>query len=191
MLAREDVQRQIAVAIVIAVKETPLLVPVQRIISGVQIQDDLARCFLVRIEEYIHPQPLDGFGLGSDLVIAAHALARMQLQAIERALAGERCAVASTLRLKLAQQSTEHRIVAQTLMVVEVFIPQRYPKHALPDQRSDRMLDQLRIARIDKAARQSIDQSDRFIRAPQQQRSGIRTDHPPVKGRHHAAPFDT
>jgi hypothetical protein len=51
MLAREDVQRQIAVAIVIAVKETPLLVPVQRIISGVQIQDDLARCFLVRIEE--------------------------------------------------------------------------------------------------------------------------------------------
>ena len=76
-------------------------------------------------------------------------------------------------------------------MVVEVFIPQRDPKHALPDERPDRMLDQLRIALVDKAARQSIDPSNRFIRAPQQQCSGIRADRPAVKGRHHPAPLNT
>ena len=43
MLAAEDVQRQIAVIIVVAVEEPPFLVAVQRIVRGIQVQDDLAR----------------------------------------------------------------------------------------------------------------------------------------------------
>jgi hypothetical protein len=123
MLAREDVQRQIAVAIVIAVKEPPLLMPVQWIIGGIKIQDDLARGCTVCVEKHIHPQPLDGLCVGTDLVIAAAALELMQFQAVQRALAGQRRAVTSTLRRKLPQERAEHRIVAQALMVVEVFIP--------------------------------------------------------------------
>ena len=47
MLAAEDVQRQVAVLVVVAVKEAPLLMPVQRIIGGIQVQHDLigaSRC---------------------------------------------------------------------------------------------------------------------------------------------------
>ena len=43
MLTAEDVQRQVAVVVVVAVKEATFLMPVQRIIGGIQIQDDLAR----------------------------------------------------------------------------------------------------------------------------------------------------
>jgi hypothetical protein len=39
MLTREDVQRQVTITIVVAVKEPSFLMPVQRIISRVQIED--------------------------------------------------------------------------------------------------------------------------------------------------------
>jgi hypothetical protein len=39
--AAKDVERQIAVAIVVAVEEPPLLVPVDRVVGGVEIEDDL------------------------------------------------------------------------------------------------------------------------------------------------------
>ena len=41
MTAAEDVWRQIAVAAVVTMEEAPFLVTVQRVIGGVQIQDDL------------------------------------------------------------------------------------------------------------------------------------------------------
>jgi hypothetical protein len=53
------------------------------------------------------------------------------------------------------------------------------------------MFNQLRIALVNEASRQPIDQSDRLVRAPQQQRPGIRAHRPAIKGRHHAAPLNT
>jgi hypothetical protein len=53
MPATEDIQREIAVAIVIAVEEAPLLVPVQRVVGGVQIENNLLRRAPVRLEEQI------------------------------------------------------------------------------------------------------------------------------------------
>jgi len=53
------------------------------------------------------------------------------------------------------------------------------------------MLDQVRIARIDKTPRQSIDQSDRLIALAQQQCAGIRADRATIKRRYHPATFYT
>ena len=53
MTATEDVERQIAVAVVIAMKKAPLLMPVQRVVGGVQIKDDLPRRTLVRLKKQI------------------------------------------------------------------------------------------------------------------------------------------
>src|SRR5215216_6123833 len=57
--ATEDVQRQIAVAIVIAVEEPPLLVPVQRVVGGVEINDNLLGRCLMRLQKQCHEQPFD------------------------------------------------------------------------------------------------------------------------------------
>src|SRR5262245_34277354 len=59
MRPTEDVQRQIAVAVVIAVKEAPLLVPVQRVVGGVEVENDLLGRVLVRLEKQLDKQPLD------------------------------------------------------------------------------------------------------------------------------------
>lgn len=187
MLAAEDIQRQITVVIVIAVKEPPLLMTMQRIIGGVQIQDDLPRRRRMRVEKQLDPQPLDRFGVRADLVIATDPLRGMQLQTVQRALAGQRCALRTTLRLKLAQQRANHCIVPQMLMVVEVFIAQGHGEYALADQRPERVLDQLRIALIDKTLRQPIHQSDRLIGFPKQHRPRIRADRAAIKRRDHSA----
>ena len=53
MRAAEDVQRQIAVAVVIAVKEAALLMAVQRIVGGVEIEGDLWRWRRMGIEKQV------------------------------------------------------------------------------------------------------------------------------------------
>src|ERR1700730_426816 len=92
MPAAEDVERQVAVAVVIAVKEALLLMPVQWVVSGVEIEDDLLRRRGVRLEEEVDEQAFDLRPVIADLVIASW-LRPAQLQPVERALARHRCAV--------------------------------------------------------------------------------------------------
>ncbi len=55
----EYVKRQVAVAIVIALEEPAFLVAVQRIVGGVEIEDDLLGRCRMRFQEQIDEQPLD------------------------------------------------------------------------------------------------------------------------------------
>ena len=68
--AAEDVERQIAVAVVVAVEEPAFLMPVQRIVGGIEIERDLRRGFGVGIEKQIDEQRLDGRGIGGNAGIA-------------------------------------------------------------------------------------------------------------------------
>ena len=43
MAAAENVKRQVAVAVVIAVEEAALLMAMQRVVGGVDVEDDLLR----------------------------------------------------------------------------------------------------------------------------------------------------
>ena len=54
MLARKDVQRQVAIVAVVAVKETALLIAVQRVVGGVQVQHDALRLVLLRLHVELH-----------------------------------------------------------------------------------------------------------------------------------------
>src|SRR5271163_1070544 len=70
MRAAEDVQRQIAIAIIVTVKEPTLLMPVQRVVGGIEVEDDLLRRMLVRLHEQIDKQRLDPGAVPGDPVIA-------------------------------------------------------------------------------------------------------------------------
>jgi hypothetical protein len=75
-------------------------------------------------------------------------------------------------------------------MIDQVFVAKRYPEDALSDQRRHFLLDQLRRAAVGRTIGKPIDQPDRPIRRPQQQRSGIRGHLAAAKSRHHRPPFD-
>ena len=69
MAPTENIKRQVAVAVIIAVKEPPLLIAMHRIISGIKIENDLVRRSFVRFQEQVDHQLLYGDWIMADLVI--------------------------------------------------------------------------------------------------------------------------
>src|SRR5512144_1610393 len=121
MSATEDVERQVAVTVVVAVKEPSFLMAVQRIVGCVEIKDDFARRSGMRLEEYLHEQALDRSPIVPDLVIARRRSVRSVLQPVQGRLAGERRAIRA-FGLQLSGQRGQDRIVAQLIVIDEVFI---------------------------------------------------------------------
>ena len=68
--AAEDVERQVAVAVVVAVEEPPLLVAVQRVVGGVEVEHDLLRRPVVGVEEEVDEQRLDRRAVVADPAVA-------------------------------------------------------------------------------------------------------------------------
>jgi hypothetical protein len=66
----EDVKRQVAVAAIVAVEEAAFLVAVQRILRGVQVEDDFLRRFSMRLEEEVDKEAFDGAPVDGDLAVA-------------------------------------------------------------------------------------------------------------------------
>src|SRR6476661_4155522 len=89
MTATEHVERQITVSVVIAVEEPAFLMPVQRVIGGIKVENDLARRLVVRIQELRHQQRLDGGRVVADLVIARGYRAG-KLETVQRRFARDR-----------------------------------------------------------------------------------------------------
>ena len=50
----EDIQRQVAVPVIVAVIKNPLLMTMRQIIGGVQVQPDLLGRFVMGFQEYLH-----------------------------------------------------------------------------------------------------------------------------------------
>ena len=101
-----------------------------------------------------------------------------QLQPVERAFAGQRRTIPAARR-QLAGQHRQRRVVAQLVVIDQILITQRNPEHALSDQRLDRVLDQRRRAAIGETRGKPLNQADRPIRRPQQQRPASEVIRPP------------
>ena len=183
MIAAEHVERQVAVAVVIAVEETALLAPVQGIVGGVQVQGDPLRRPPVGVQEQIDEQGLDGRPVVADPVVAARLARWRMLQAVQGALARQRVGQA-------ARQNPHHRIVAQIVMIHQILVAQRDAEHTLADHRRHRMIDTRLAPRVREAAGEPVHQTDRPVGGAEQQRPRLRGNRAAVKTGNHLAPFD-
>ena len=184
----EHVERQIAVGVVIAVEETLFLMPVQRIVGGVEIEGDLRPRHPMGVEKQVDKQPLDRRRVIADLVVAGR-FQPAQFQPVERRFAGQRGTIRAP-RGKLAAQYRHDRVMAQLVVVDQVLVAQRDPEHPLTHQSRHRVFDQLGRTVISEAAGKALDQADLPIGGAKQYRPGLRGHRPTVKRRHHLAPFN-
>jgi hypothetical protein len=171
MTAAEHIERQITVAIVVAMEEAAFLMAVQRIVGGVEVEHDLGRRRCVGFEEQVHQQALDCRAIVGDLVIARGRGAR-QFQPVQRRFARHRRAV-PPLRRKLAGQQRHDRIAAQRVVVVQILIAQGQPEHPLAHQRRDLVFDQVLHPAVLETTGKARDQTDRPVGGPQKQRARI------------------
>jgi hypothetical protein len=170
------------------VKEPPFLMPVQRIVGGVEIKDDLLWRVLMRLHKQIDKQRLDLGPIPGDAVIARQ-LRSTPLQPVERRFAGQRRAILAAGR-QLAGQHRHGRVVTQLVVIDQVFVTQRQREDPLPDQCHHFVFDQLWGAAVGETPGKPLDQSDRPICRPQQQGTRIRGDLAAVKPGHHRTPLD-
>src|SRR5262249_56327695 len=83
MPSAEHVQRQVAITVVIAVIKPPLLLPMDRIIGGIKIEDNLARGGFVSFQKQIDEETSNRHRIVTDLAVARR-LQLAQLQTIDR-----------------------------------------------------------------------------------------------------------
>jgi hypothetical protein len=140
------------------VGEAPLLMPVQRVVGRIEIEDDRLRRYAVRFEEEVHEQAFDRPGIVADLVVAARHQGRV-LEPVERALAGEWRAIPAPGG-ELAGQRCQHRVMAQLVVIDQVLVAERDAEHSLRHHRLDRVLDLRRITPVGKARREPPEQTD-------------------------------
>jgi len=111
-----------------------------------------------------------------------------QFEPVQRRLARHRGAIIAA-RLKLAGEDRHHRVVAKLVVIDQVLVAQRQSEHAPADQRLHLMLDQLLAAHVAETGSKAINEPDRPVRRPQQQRAGVRSDASAVKSRHDRTTF--
>jgi hypothetical protein len=97
----------------------------------------------------------------------------------------------SAARRKLARQHRHRRIVAQIVVVDQVFVAESNRKDPLPDQCRHLVLDQLRYTAVGKTRGKPLDQPNHPVRRTQQQPTCVRSDGAAVKPRYHPSPLDT
>jgi hypothetical protein len=138
-----------------------------------------------------HETRLDRSRIVADPMIARWrarlAFRQRMLQPRQRRLASHRRAVLA-LCLELARQHRHHRIVPQLVVVDQVLVAEHDAEHALADQRLYPVRDKLWPAAIPEAAGKGVDRLDRLIGGAQQQRAGIRADHPAIERAHNERP---
>ena len=142
-------------------EEAAFLMAVQRIIGGIEVEDDLPGRRLVRLEEEVDEQALDRRAVMADLVVARSAQTA-------RARAGSTCSCRRAARnfcagRELAGQGREHRVVAQLIMVDQILVAERDAEHPLRHHGLDRVLDLRLGAAVGKTGREPPDQADRPI----------------------------
>lgn len=117
--------------VVIAVELRPFLLAVQRHVGSVDIEDQFARCLLLRGDELLDQHAVERHHVGAG---------RARLQAREGRAAGQ--------FLDLAHRRLHQRVTAQPVVVVQVLVAAAQPVEALRDEVAQRMPDPVRIARV-------------------------------------------
>ena len=144
----------------------------------------------MRFEEESHQQRTDLCNVAIDLVILRRVTPRGMLQAIERALASQRLAVGPQHRAQLARQHRKRQVLAQLVVIIQVFVAQCETEDALSHQRLNLMLDIAPVAPIDEAVGEATHQPEAPVDLSEQQPAGVRGDGPAVETRHHRTSLD-
>jgi hypothetical protein len=177
MPAAEDIQWQKAIAVVVAVEVPTFLIAVERIIGGIQVDDDAQRGFAMGLDEQIYEQLLDGGCIVVGLIVAILTDLGGIFQPVQCRLAGNRTA-------RLVNDGCKRRIAPQRIVVDEIFIAERKSAEALAQQVRERVHDGLRNTVVREASRQPLGELQLPVGTGEQRHTAIRRDRDAIEGAH-------
>jgi hypothetical protein len=132
--------------------EEALLLMAHRIVRSLEIENEAAGSGFVGLNEQVDEQRLHRLAVDGEFAVAVLGILRRMFRPVECRLACAHCAVGAA-RFQFARYQPKHRIMAQLVMVVQVFIAQRYAMHTLRQERFRAVLHPLLSATIREAGR--------------------------------------
>jgi hypothetical protein len=140
-------------------------------------------------------EALHGVEVRDDLLVAAVAVGsdRGELQAVERALASEGLALIPrpgavvSLGVVLAGEDGEEGIVAELVVVVEVFVSQAEAKDPLFEQFGEGVFNAVGVAMVGETAAELIDEVELDFEFAEEQAAGVGGDGTAVEAAHDLA----
>ena len=174
-------------------EESAFLVTVHRVIGRIEVEPYLARRPAMRLHKQLDQQLIECLGARDDAFVAtARGLPGLtQLQAVQGARTGQSMASVALSHpllprhVRFAHQHREQRIIAQRIMVVEVFVSQGNRVDALCHQFIDAMFNARAIAVIHKTPRHPSRHPDPSVYLAQQHPTAVRTDATAIKSTRH------
>ena len=184
MIVTKHVQRQIAVAAVVPVEESTLLLTVKWIVSRIEIEDDSLPRPSVRVQKGIDKEAIHSIRPAHDLVVSVGRLrvGGCKLEPIERALARQREALISlahplrSSRIGLANQRRQQCVSPKLVVVIDVLVAERYPIHPLRNQIENAVLDELGGPVVDKTIRKLPEDPRTLLDLSKQKTTGVGGD---------------
>ena len=165
MLTTEGIQGKEAVSVIVAVKKTAFLLSVDWIVSGVQINDDLLWRNFVRSDKDFDEKTIDFH----------------RAMAIGAILKAAQCGAACEWTVALTNDSSQQRIVAQGIVIVEILVGVGDPKDPLTEHVEDGMLNEGGIAIIGNELRDPSQEIEVGIGLGQQDAASVRRDVPALE----------
>src|ERR1700746_3077411 len=170
-------QRQVTVAAIEAVKETSFLMTVQRVVGGIQIDDDLKAILGQAAHTHQQKRVFDRFMVGADLMTTGIFIVA-KFKSVQCRGAGQRLALIlgsapASKRILFTDRHGKERIESQKIMIIEILVPCSHAQQTLGDQFAHGMFNKERITRIVKATGQGPRDAQALIDLAQEQ-------HPPI-----------
>ena len=156
-------------AVVVAVKEAFLLIAVNRIVGGVEIERELLGRRLERGDELIDQDRCEPNERGTVDVV------------LETAQGGRRRQLGRAVDFGMIGTRLPERIESKAAVLVEIFVAGGKPEDALGPKRALGMHDPLRATRIGEGRIDGVEQADPPIGLAEQKQSGIGADVPGVE----------
>ena len=147
--------------VVIAVEETVLLVAVDGVVGGVDVEDEFLGRRGERCDELFDEDRSDaGQGFAVDAVL-------------EPAEGGRRGEFGDAAGVGMVGGGLPERIVAEAVVIVEVFVSGGEAEEAVGQERALRVDDEQGMTRVGDGFVESVEQADLFVGFPQEQQAGI------------------
>ena len=138
-----------------------LLLAVERIVGGVEVDLDADRRFAMGVEKDVDKQPLDRRAVMIELVVPVLADLVGMLQPVQRRLPGETAT-------GLVEHGSERRIVAQLIVIDQILVAESEPEDALAQEIGDGVRNAVGEPQIAEAFGQLISQPDRAVGGTEQ-----------------------
>lgn len=175
----KTIKRQVAVGLVVAVEKASFLMAVNEAVRGVEVEDDDLAFAWDGGDALLEDEVLNFPGISLELFVTGGTARGTEFEPIEGGFSCqgdaliERVFTAGASQIGLSTSCREQRIVAQLIVIIEVFVAQGEAQNTLLEESLQWVLNEFLVARIVETSREFLENPHRASRLAQEKHATV------------------